>query len=115
VPDNLNLGIATYSNFTTTRFLFDSPLSLTPGQLSVIELTQLPPFVQGNDNFLLYGGPLNASTYAQGDGIVNGTAHSGFDFAFSEGVVPEPSSIIGCAIALAVLACSGRRNDLSRR
>jgi hypothetical protein len=105
VPDNLNLGIGLFANFTTTRFDFAAPIALTPGQVYVIDIVQLPPIVTGNFNFAAGGGPLNSSAYAGGTAIVNGAALPGFDFAFQEGVhaVPEPASILHCALGFAGL------------
>ncbi len=96
VPDNTNLGVGLYADFIVTRFTFPTPLSLVPNSLDVIEFQQLPPIVTGNSNFAAYGGPLGGSTYPGGDGIVHGSVETGYDFAFSEGIltsaVPEPSS-----------------------
>ncbi len=106
VPDNLNLGIGLYADFTTTRFDFAASVALTPGQLYVIDVIQLPPIVTGNLNFGAGGGPLNNSTYAGGTAIVNGVALPNFDFAFQEGVVnavPEPASIAQCVLGFAGL------------
>lgn len=104
LPDNFNQGIGSYAAFTPAEFTFAAPVTLVPGQLSVIEVVQVGPFVVGNSNFLVYGGPFGGSTYAGGRAIVGGTPQTNFDLAFREGVlnpatVPEPSSLALCGIA----------------
>jgi hypothetical protein len=118
VPDNLNLGIGNLANFTVTRFDFTTPVALTPGQVYVIDIVQLPPIVVGNSNFEAAGGPLNSSTYPGGRAIVNGAAMPNFDFAFQEGIptaVPEPASIVLCGIGLAGLGVRAKRRVGARR
>jgi hypothetical protein len=85
-----------------TRFTFASPVALTPGQVYVIDAFQIAPLLSSNANFLLYGGPLSASTYPGGRAIVAGSPVAAFDFAFREGqtAVPEPSSLALAAIGL---------------
>jgi len=115
VPDNTNLGVGLYADFIVTRFTFAAPVSLVPNSLDVIEFMQLPPIVTGNDNFAAYGGPLPGSTYPGGQGIVNGSPETGFDFAFDEGIftssVPEPSSffLVGVACVVGVVGGLLRR------
>jgi hypothetical protein len=110
VPDNLNLGIGLYADFTVTKFDFASPVALTPGQVYVIDIVQLPPIVTGNFNFAAGGGGLNNSTYAGGRGIVNGSPLANYDFAFQEGLrsVPEPGSLALCSLGLGLAAAGCR-------
>ena len=101
VPDNLNLGLG--SNEGYTRFLFPSTVSLTPGQLDVLEVVQLQPITSGNFNFALTGNN-NTTGYTLGDAIINGQTQANFDFAFREGVVPEPTSLLLAGVGFALLA-----------
>jgi hypothetical protein len=114
IPDNTNLGVGLYADFIVTKFTFAAPVSLVPNSLDVIEFVQLPPIVTGNDNFIAYGGPLPGSTYPGGQGVVNGAPETGYDFAFSEGVlgsaVPEPSTFV-----LGVIGAAGVVGGLLRR
>jgi hypothetical protein len=113
VPDNLNLGGGT----ALTRFLFASPVTLTPGSTYVIDASQIAPIVitppaDNNINFLWYGGPLNASTYPNGRAIVSGTPQPNFDFGFQEGLtsaaVPEPSFLALAAFGAGVVGLTAR-------
>jgi PEP-CTERM motif len=106
--------VGLYADFIVTGFTFAAPVSLVPSSLDVIQFVQLPPIVTGNFNFVAYGGPLPGSTYPGGKGIVNGLPVTGYDFAFSEGVlasaVPEPSTF-----ALGVMGAAGVVGGLRRR
>ena len=68
----------------------------------VLDVFQIAPIIftppnDNNINFLWCGGPLGASTYPGGTGIISGSLRSGFDFGFSEGTrvtaVPEPGTL----------------------
>jgi hypothetical protein len=106
VPDNTNLG---GGGNIITRLSFPTAVTLVPGNVYVIDVVQLAPFVPGNANFGIDGNFGN--TYAPGRAIIAGTPNTDFDFFFREGIaVPEPGSFALVAIgSLGLLAYARRR------
>lgn len=105
VPDGTNTG----GGSTSTRFLFDTRVSLVPESFYVIEVLQLGPYVPLNASFGMDGN--FGDTYKRGQAILNGQPQTNFDFYFVQGIiVPEPSSLVmlGAGV-LPVIALARRR------
>ncbi len=86
VPDGTNTG----GGSTYSRFMFSSPVSLTPGSTYVIQVIQTSTGT-GTGNFMLVADSPSADTYTSGRAIISGTpSTTNVDFLFREGVSSQP-------------------------
>ncbi len=81
VPDGTNTG----GGSTWTHFAF-TPISLTPNNTYVMEVTQVGNIVAGNSNYMLVGtNPSGTDVYPAGRAILQTPVTNNLDFLFREG------------------------------